>query len=228
MTCQCRVLFLALGGRKFLCMTNPNLLRLYRFRISGHSHRAELMVSLLGLRAELVDVDLPKGEHKQPAFLAKNSFGQVPVLEDGPLTLSDSNAILVYLGERYDETQRYWPRDPAHRAQIQRWLSVAAGQLAAGPAAARLVRVFNAPLDHASAVRKAHDLFALLDKELSARPFLVGESPTLADVALYTYTAHAPEGDVSLETYPAIRAWLSRIEALPGFVPMTRTPAKSP
>ena len=69
---------------------------------------------------------------------------------------------------------------------------------------------------------------ALLDKELSARPFLVGESPTLADVALYTYTAHAPEGDVSLETYPAIRAWLSRIEALPGFVPMARTPAKSP
>ncbi len=92
------------------------------------------MLSLLGLRAELVNVDLPNGEHKQPPFLAKNSFGQVPVLEDGALTLSDSNAILVYLGERYDEAQRYWPRDPARRAQVQRWLSIAAGQLAAGPA----------------------------------------------------------------------------------------------
>ena len=185
------------------------------------------MLSLLGVRAELVNVDLPKGEHKQPAFLAKNSFGQVPVLEDGALTLSDSNAILVYLAERYDEAGRYWPRDPARRAEVQRWLSVAAGQLASGPGAARLVRVFNAPLDHALAVRKAHDLFTVLDKELSARPFLVGDTPTLADIALYTYTAHAPEGDVSLEGYPAIRHWLGRIEALPGFVPMARTAAKA-
>jgi len=208
-------------------MTEPTRLRLHRFPLSGHSHRAELMLSLLGLRAELVHVDLPGGEHKQPAFLAKNRFGQVPVLEDGALTLSDSNAILVYLAERYDEAQRYWPRDPARRAQVQRWLSVAAGQLAAGPAAARLVRVFNAPLDHASALKKAHDLFGVLEKELSTRPFLVEETATLADIALYTYTAHAPEGDVSLEAYPAIRGWLSRIEALPGFIPMARTPAKS-
>ena len=208
-------------------MTEPSALRLHRFPLSGHSHRAELMLSLLGLRAELVNVDLPRGEHKQPPFLAKNSFGQVPVLEDGALTLSDSNAILVYLGERYDQAHRYWPADPARRAQVQRWLSVAAGQLAAGPAAARLVRVFNAPLDHALAVRKAHELFTLLDQELSLRPFLVGETPTLADVALYTYTAHAPEGDVSLAAYPAIRTWLTRIEALTGFIPMARTPAKS-
>jgi len=208
-------------------MTEPSALRLYRFPLSGHSHRAELFLSLLGLRAELVHVDLPKGEHKQPPFLAKNSFGQVPVLEDGSLTVSDSNAILVYLAERYDSGDRYWPRDAERRAQVQRWLSVAAGQLSAGPGAARLVRVFNAPLDHALAVRKANELFTLLDKELSARPFLVGDAPTLADIALYTYTAHAPEGDVSLEPYPAIRAWLSRIESLPGFVPMARTPAKS-
>jgi glutathione S-transferase len=227
MTCQLRVLFLAACGRKFSRMTEPSAFRLHRFPISGHSHRVELMLSLLDLPVELVNVDLPKGEHKQPHFLSKNSFGQVPVLEDGPLTLSDSNAILVYLAERYDVAQRYWPRDAASRAQVQRWLSVAAGQLAAGPGAARLVRIFKAPLDHALAVRKAHDLFTVLDKELGARPFLVGETPTLADVALYTYTAHAPEGDVSLEPYPAIRSWLSRIEALPGFVPMARSGAQS-
>jgi len=208
-------------------MPNPSSLRLYRFALSGHSHRAELMLSLLGLRAELVDVDLRKGEHKQAQFLAKNSFGQVPVLEDGELAVSDSNAILVYLGERYDPAGRYWPGDAAGRAQVQRWLSVAAGQLAAGPAAARLVRVFNAPLDHALALRKAHELFALLERELGTRPFLVGQTPTLADVALYTYTAHAPEGDVSLEPYPAIQRWIGRIEALPGFVPMLRSPGKS-
>jgi glutathione S-transferase len=90
-----------------------------------------------------------------------------------------------------------------------------------------LVRVFKAPLDHELAARKAHELFALLEAELSERPFLVGTQATVADIALYSYTAHAPEGDVSLEAYPAIRAWLARIEALPGFVPMPQTPPKS-
>ncbi|MEO6602513.1 MAG: glutathione S-transferase [Polyangiaceae bacterium] len=208
-------------------MTRPAGLRLYRFPLSGHSHRAELMLSLLGLSAELITVDLPQKEHKQPEFLAKNRFGQVPVLEDGAFTLADSNAILVYLGERYDTAHLYWPAEPEGRAQVQRWLSVAAGQLAAGPNAARLVRVFNAPLDHELATRKAHELFALLEEELSARPFLIGSSATVADVALYSYCAHAPEGGVSLEAYPAIRAWLKRIEALPGFVPMAKTTPQS-
>jgi glutathione S-transferase len=203
-------------------MNEPTRLRLYSFPLSGHSHRAELMLSLLGLPAELVPVNLAQGEHKQPAFLAKNRFGQVPVLEDGAFTLADSNAILLYLAERYDSSHRYWPSAPGARAEVQRWLSVAAGPLAAGAAAARLVRVFKAPLDHDLAVRKAHELFVHLESELSERPFLVGSSATLADIAVYTYTAHAPEGDVSLAAYPAIRAWLARIEALPGFVPMQK------
>ncbi|MES1178591.1 MAG: glutathione S-transferase [Myxococcales bacterium] len=208
-------------------MTQTSNLRLYRFPLSGHSHRAELMLSLLGLSAELVTVNLPLKEHKQPAFLAKNRFGQVPVLEDGTFTLADSNAILVYLGERYDTAHRYYPADPEGRAQVQRWLSVAAGQLAAGPNAARLVRVFHAPLDHELALRKANELFTLLEEELNTRPFLVGSNATIADVALYSYCAHAPEGGVSLEPYPAVRAWLSRIEALPGFVPMAKSAPQS-
>jgi glutathione S-transferase len=227
MICQIALLFLRARGRKLLPMSTSTALRLYRFPLSGHSHRAELMLSLLGLRVELVTVNLAKGEQKQPGFLAKNPFGQVPVLEDGEFTLADSNAILVYLAEKYDTAHRYWPAEPELRGQVQRWLSVAAGALFAGPCAARLVRVFNAPLDHELAVRKAHELFALLEAELGARSFLVGTNVTLADIALYSYTAHAPEGDVSLEAYPAIRAWLSRIEALPGFVPMQRAPARS-
>jgi glutathione S-transferase len=200
-------------------------LRLHSFPLSGHSHRVRLLASLLGLQLELVHVDMPKRANKHADYLAMNRFGQVPVLEEGAFTLSDSNAILVYLAERYDSARRYWPAELEQRAQIQRWFSVAAGQLAAGPAAARAARVFNAPLDHAVAQRKAHELLVVLEAELGTRSFLVGDSATLADIALYTYIAHAPEGEVSLEAYPAVRAWLSRIEALPGFVPMQRTPA---
>ncbi len=195
-------------------------IRIYRHPISGHCHRVELYLSLLGLPHELVHVDLMSGAHKQPAFLSKNAFGEVPVLEDGSVTLADSTAILLYLAERYDVDGRFWPRSPEARAEVQRWLSVASGALAFGPAAARKVRLLGVKLDYERAVALSGNLFTVLERELSARSFLVGASPTLAELALYAYVARAPEGDISLEPYPAIRSWLSRIEALPGFVPM--------
>jgi glutathione S-transferase len=207
-------------------MPSQQPLKLYRSPLSGHSHRAQLFLSLLGLPVQLIDLDLRNGAQKKPEFLALNSLGQVPVLEDGESVIADSNAILIYLAERYDQDRRYYPAGAYQRAQVQRWLSVAAGALYAGPCVARLVRLFNAPFDYAVAERKSRELFALLESELTARSFLVGHSPTLADIAMYTYTAHAPEGGVPLDAYPAIRAWLSRIEALPGFVGMQRTESK--
>jgi glutathione S-transferase len=194
--------------------------RLHRHTLSGHCHRVELLLSLLGLPFEFVDVDVTRGAHKAPEFLALNAFGQIPVLEDGDLILADSNAILVYLALTYDPSRRWYPAEPAAAAEVQRWLSVAAGQLASGPAAARLVTLFRLPLDHERAKAIAGQLFAVLEAHLASRPFLAGSEATIADVALYAYTARAPEGGVSLAAYPSLRAWLSRIEALPGFVPM--------
>jgi glutathione S-transferase len=170
-----------------------------------------------------VDVDLAAGEHKQEPFLSINRFGQVPVLEDGDTRIADSNAILVYLAGRCDSANTWLPVDPVAAAQVQQFLSVAAGQLAHGPAAARLVNVFGAALDHAKLIESAHDLFRLLEDHLQERDWLVGAQPTIADIANYTYIAHAPEGDVALDDYPALRAWLGRVEALPGFVPMQAT-----
>lgn len=194
-------------------------IKLHRFYLSGHSHRVELFLSLLKLPYELVDVDLAAKAHKQPAFLAMNAFGQVPVIQDGEITLADSNAILVYLASKYDAGQ-WLPRDPVAAAAVQRWLSVAAGQVASGPARARLATLFKAPINAEESIALAHDLFAVMEAELSTSPFLAGNAPTIADIANYSYIAHAPEGNVSLEPYPNLRSWLKRIEALPGFVPM--------
>lgn len=199
-------------------------IKLYRVLLSGHSHRVALFLSLLGVPFEPVEVDFAGGEHKRQPFLQLNRFGQVPVIQDGDLTLTDSNAILVYLASRYGQGQ-WLPTDPVGMAHVQRWLSVAAGQLAYGPCAARLINVFNAPLNAQEVIARAHALFAVLDAEVEGRRFLLGDAPTIADVALYTYTSHAPEGSVSLASYPNIRAWLARIEALPGFIPMPRTVA---
>ncbi|KVZ69023.1 glutathione S-transferase family protein [Burkholderia ubonensis] len=199
-------------------------IRVYSFPLSGHAHRVRLFLSLLGVPFEVVDVDLAAGEQRRPAFLALNPFGQVPVIDDGGVVLSDSNAILVYLAKRYGDA--HWlPDDPAGAAAVQRWLSLAAGPIAAGPAAARLVTVFGAPLDHAQAKRVAVRLFDAIDAEFAKQPFAAGAQPTIADIAAYTYIAHAPEGGVSLDPYPHLRAWLARVEALPGFVGMPPTRA---
>ena len=190
--------------------------------LSGHVHRVELFLSLLGLPFEKRTIDLAAGEHKRPEFLALNAFGQLPVIEDGDLVLADSNAILVYLALTYDASARWLPREAVAAARVQRWLSVAAGQLAHGPAAARVAVLFGRPQDQAPRDAAAR-LFALLDEHLTARSFVAAVHPTIADLALYSYTAHAPEGGVGLAPYAALRGWLARIEALPRFVGMQRS-----
>jgi len=198
-------------------------LRLFRHPLSGHAHRAELMLSLLGLPFESIDVDLVSGAQRQASFLARNPLGQVPVLEDGDVIVPDSNAILVYLASRYDPSGRWLPREPVAAAQVQRWLGVAAGPLLQGPAMARIEVMKRLPRDpqrHSAAAT----LFQVMDMQLASGPFITGASPTIADVALYTYTRHAPEGGVPLAPYPHLSAWLARIEALPGFIGMHKLP----
>lgn len=199
-------------------------IRLYHHPLSGHAHRVKLFLSLLGLPFEETLVDLTRGEHKRPEFLALNPFGQVPVIQDSDLTLADSNAILTYLALRYDDSGRWLPRDPLGAAQVQRWLSLAAGPLVNGPGNARVNVLFGRPHDERCG-EIAAQLFQRLEDHLTTAAYLAAPHPTIADLALYTYTAHAPEGGVSLAPYPQLRAWLARIETLPGYVPMARAKA---
>jgi glutathione S-transferase len=202
-------------------------IRLYSYALSGHAHRVELFLSLLGLPFEKVEVDLMRGEQKTPEFVALNPWTQVPVIQDGEVTLADSNAILTYLALRYDSSGRWLPRDPVGAAQVQRWLSVAAGSLVNGPARARAIVLFKRPHDPGCA-DVAKLLFERIEAHLAGQPFLAGAQPTIADIALYSYSSHAPEGGLSLQPYPKLRDWLARIETLPGFVGMQRRPALDP
>ena len=203
-------------------------IKFYTYFISGHAHRVELALAMLGLPFERIEVDLPKREHKSPPFIARNPFGQVPVIEDGAVTLGDSNAILVYLAKRYDTTGRWLPDDPLTAARVQRWLSVAAGELYNGPVKARGFALFRKQAVPSDVTDAAKAIFALLDQHLATTPFLAAEHPTLADIAIYSYTALSPEGRLSLEPYKNLRAWLARVEALPGFVPVRRSTLPEP
>jgi len=198
-------------------------MKLYHHPLSGHSHRAHLFLSLLGVKHDLIELDLMKAAHKSPEFLKLNRFGQVPALVDGDTVVADSNAILVYLARKLNRTD-WLPQTPAGEAAIQRWLSVAAGEIAYGPAAARLITVFGAARNAQEVITRAHGILEIIDRELDGHEFIVETHPTIADVALYSYIARAPEGNVDLSGYPNVNAWLRRIEALPGFVEFKKTP----
>ncbi|MES1927340.1 glutathione S-transferase [Salinisphaera sp. T31B1] len=203
---------------------NDRPVTVYRHPKSGHCHRVELMLALLEVPYETVDLDMANGAHRAPEYLKISPLGQVPAIEDNGITLADSNAIITYLVERYGEPTTWIGTDPLEKAQVQRWLSIAAGEIAAGPCAARLVTVFDAPLDHEAAKAKARDLLAVMDSHLDGRDWLAADRPTLADIAGYSYIAHAPEGGVSLAEYPHVRSWIARVEHMPRFVAMAGSP----
>ncbi|MYM89850.1 glutathione S-transferase [Rugamonas sp. FT82W] len=198
-------------------------MKLYGCPLSGHTHRARLFLGLLNLPYEFVQIDMRGGENRSPEHLARSPFGEIPVLEDGDVTIADSTAILVYLASKYDDSGRWLPRDPVAAATVQRWLSNASGKIAYGPCVARLVVAFGMPFDHERAKSIAARMFDALEVELAGRRFALGERASIADVAAFSYIEHAPEGGVSLKPYPNIRAWLANVRALPGFVPMQAT-----
>jgi len=195
---------------------------LHGTELSGHCHRVELFLRMLALPYRFVAA--PVEVRSTAEFQRLNPLRQIPVLQDGDLTLADSNAILVYLAKRYAPGSHWLPEDPVGAAKVQRWLSIAAGELRHGPCAARMVAQWNFPGDVERAKRIAAVLLPFMNEHLSGRTFLAADHATIADLACYSYVAHAPEGGIALDGYASVQAWLSRIEALPRFKPMPRLP----
>lgn len=162
----------------------PNTsITLYGLPMSGHCHRVELMLRMLKLEFHYEEVS--RTDFSSPAFLGLNPLGQVPVLKDNNLVLADSNAILVYLATTYDAARVWYPNVPAIAVQIQRWLSIAAGELRFGPAMARAIRLSVRSGDIGAAQMIAERLMTFMNAHLAERNFLSDGSPTIADLACY-------------------------------------------
>jgi len=194
---------------------------LHGTHLSGHVHRVQLLLALLEIPYRFVEASAEV--RRTPEFLQLNPLGQIPVLQDGDILLTDSNAILVYLAKRYAPGSSWLPEEPLAAARVQRWLSIAAGELKYGPATARIATLWGNPADRGEADQIAARLLRFMEGHLADRQYLAAEHPTIADLACYSYIAHAPEGDISLEPYAATRRWLTRIESLPRFQPMPRS-----
>ncbi|TFW19957.1 glutathione S-transferase [Massilia arenosa] len=191
----------------------------YGTRLSGHAHRVETFLRMLQLPFRSVEAGAAVRQSAE--FRKLNPLGQIPVLTDGDLVLADSNAILVYLAKRYAPGSAWLPEDAIGAARVQRWLSLAAGEIAFGPARARIqARFFDTGMPQPVMQDLAAKVLGFMNAELATTSFLAGDTATLADLACYAYVAHAPEGGIDLAPYPHVQAWIARVQALPGFVPM--------
>jgi glutathione S-transferase len=211
----------ASGGRECaqLEATMETIMKLYDLELSGNSYRARLFLSLLGIRYDLVPVNLMKGEHRQPWFLALNPRGQVPTLDDDGTVVWDSMAILVYLARKYGG-EKWLPLDAAGMAQVVQWLAVMENETLYGLSKARLICKLKFPgsLEDAQALgRKGLDV---MEQRLAGHAWLALDRVTIADIGCFPYVALAPEGEIPLDAYPNVRAWIARVKALPDFVAM--------
>lgn len=195
------------------------MMTLYEFALSGNCHKIRLMLSLLGLEYRSVIVNGSEQQQKSVEFLAMNPFGQVPILTDGEVAVRDSQAILVYLAKKYGNGQ-WLPNDAAALADVIAWLSTAANEVSLGPNRLRLHYKFVRAINLDESRKTAELLLQVMEDRLEKHQFLATDQVTIADIAVYPYIALAPEGNIDLNLYPVVKAWLSRIQGMPGYVHM--------
>jgi glutathione S-transferase len=198
------------------------MLKLYNRERSGNCYKVRLMLSLLGLEYEKIPVHREgKGRNILPPEFEKLSpLHQIPVLVAEGNAYWGTIAILVFLARKYGG-ERWLPQDPDGEAVVTQWLSLAQNEIFYGIGRARSMRAGRwhgyGNLEEAHAV--AAIALRVLEARLSASDWLALERPTIADVACYSYTVFAPEGGISLKPYPAVRAWLGRVQGLPNYLP---------
>lgn len=197
------------------------MLTLYDTLSSGNGHKIRLMLRFLDLPFRRVEVDTFAGESRTEAFLALNPAGKIPTLvwPDGR-SLPESGAILLHLAEG----TAWLPTDAWDRAQVYRWMFWEQYSHEPTVAVARSIVRYDRVAQHPDLPRMqqdGHAALSLMDRHLAGREWLVGDRPTVADIALYPYTAVAEDGGLSLAPFTALRTWLDRFAALPAFVPIT-------
>ncbi len=203
------------------------MITLYDFELDEGCYKIRLLLSLLGVDAHKIAVDmLPGAEQKRPPLLLLNPLGTLPILTDGDVVLHDAEAILTYLARRYDAADIWLPGAPAAFGQVMMWLSFAMGPLRAA-SALRLHALFDQPA--AGQDRAAQDAFRVMDDHMTAREFtdarwFVGDGPSLADIALFPAIALSRDSGIEHDPYPALRRWMRRVRALPGFITMPGIP----
>lgn len=200
------------------------MIKLYVAPRSGNSHKIALFLSLLGVPHEIVMMDYTPDSIYSAAFLKKSPRGQVPMLEADGRCLWDSQAILVYLARAHGG-EAWLPAEPMAMAEIMQWLALAQNELLFGIAQARIAHSYPSYDDLILVRPEKSGPYAarglrVMEARLAQHDWLALDRPTLAEAACFTYPALAHEAGIDMAAYPAIGAWLGRVRALPGYIPM--------
>lgn len=190
---------------------------------SGNCYKIKLLCSQLDMPYEWREVDILAGDTRTPEFLAMNANGKIPLmrLQDGRY-LAESNAILVYLADG----SKLSGADRLARAEILQWMFFEQYSHEPNIATSRfIIQYLGNPPDRQAALEEkriaGYKALDVMEQQLGDNAFIAGEDYSIADIALYAYTHVADEGGFDLHDYPAVRAWLDRVAATPGYVPMT-------
>ena len=196
-------------------------MKLYMTEMSGNSFKVRVLAALLGVAYENIRIDWENLEHKSSSFLDLNPRGQVPVMEIEGKIFWDSTAHLVYIARKFGG-ETWLPTDPLQMAEVMQWMSFAQNEVQFGLQWARGVTVYNRrPESMAGYLQDGKLALDVLEGQLTKTgAWLALGRATLADIACYPYVKRAPEGDLPLEPYPQVEAWLARCEALPGWIVM--------
>lgn len=204
-------------------------MKIYGDTRSGNCYKLKLLCSLLSIPHEWVAVDVTSGITRTAEFAAKNPVGKIPVIElDDGRFLWESNAILNFLATG----SSFLPHDPFMLAKVQQWQFFEQYSHEPFIAVARFINLYlglpaERRAEYESKQAGGHKALKVMEQQLSETSFLVDHIPTTADIALYAYTHVSHEGGFDLAGYPAIRAWIKRIQTLPGYVGMeVGTPTK--
>ncbi|KAJ5261399.1 hypothetical protein N7478_011994 [Penicillium angulare] len=215
---------------------------LYTFSGSGNSYKIRLLEAFLGIRLKHEEIDFLGDQQHSPEFLKINPRGEVPTLVDGDKTFTDSSSILIWLAGKWNDKGKaegpssYWSSDLYEQAQIVNWLSFANSWVQYGVFVNRAILSYNGPYNglgnnqkwpqekldvflEEGSIRGNYSL-GVLNQHLADRLWLALDRPTIADLSVFVYVALAPMGDIKLQPYPNVIAWIERVKELPQFFPI--------
>ena len=200
------------------------MIRLYDYLPSGNGYKVRLLLTQLGVPFERIELDIIKGDTRTPDFLRKFPNGRIPAVElDEGRLLFESNAIVSY----FAEGTPLMPVDRFQRGQVLQWLFFEQYSHEPYIASVRYLVIHPDVQDPRRTILetlmrpRGYDALGVMEGHLKSREWFVGEHYSIADIALYAYTHVADEGGFELAGYPAIRAWLARVESQPRYIPIT-------
>lgn len=198
------------------------MIKLYDVDPSGNCYKIRLLLNVLKIPYEKIPLQ-PTSASRSSGQNASHTSSDYPILEDGSISLRKSLAILVYIARKYDKSNTWFPENPEAMAEVLQWLATGDYEVLV-TAGRRLIKILNYPPDEQKLQTWAAAMFRMLDDHLADREFLALEHPTIGDIACLPYAAMAGEGGVPLKPYANLGRWLSRMQRIPGFIPMAGMP----